>query len=266
MTGSPRVVAALRHPSFCILHFAFCNLHSSSPAARAEQAPHVAYAFPAGGRQASEFQVKIGGQFLDGLAAAHVSGRGVEVKVVELHKPMTQQEVNALREKLRALQEKKFGVKPGAGPKPGPRPAISPAWTAADEQMLVEIRRKLAKFLARPNPALAETATLRSSSPATPRRASASCGLETPAGLSNPLAFCVGQLPELVRKEPAEAVDPPRDRPLVPGPQSPVAPSPIVNISLPLVVNNQVLAGQVDRYRLQASKGQQLVVAVTARS
>ena len=47
-------------------------------------------------------------------------------------------------------------------------------------------------------------------------------------------------------------------------PQSPVAPSPTVNISLPLVVNS-ILAGQVDRYRLQASKGQQLVVVVTAR-
>ncbi len=58
--------------------------------AHAQQSPHVGYVFPAGGRQGTEFEVRVGGQFLDGVAAAHISGPGIQVKVVELVKPMTQ--------------------------------------------------------------------------------------------------------------------------------------------------------------------------------
>ena len=38
-----------------------------------------------------------------------------------------------------------------------------------------------------------------------------------------------------------------------------------MNITLPAIVNGQILPGGVDRYRFQARKGQQLVVAATAR-
>lgn len=40
----------------------------------AQQSPRVGYAFPAGGRQGTEFEVRVGGQFLDGVAEAHISG------------------------------------------------------------------------------------------------------------------------------------------------------------------------------------------------
>ena len=38
-----------------------------------------------------------------------------------------------------------------------------------------------------------------------------------------------------------------------------------MNITLPAIVNGQILPGGVDRYRFQARKGQQLVVAAAAR-
>ena len=49
------------------------------PAAYAQiaaRSPHVGYAYPAGGQQGTTFQVKLGGQFLDGVDAVYVSGAG----------------------------------------------------------------------------------------------------------------------------------------------------------------------------------------------
>ena len=34
-----------------------------------QQAPHIGYVYPAGGRQGTTFQVTVGGQFLDGVTA-----------------------------------------------------------------------------------------------------------------------------------------------------------------------------------------------------
>ena len=85
--------------------------HAQAPA---QQSPHVGYAFPAGGRQGTTFEVRVGGEFLDGITNARVAGSGVQVKVVELVKPMTQQQANQLREQLKALTDRL----PGAAAKP----------------------------------------------------------------------------------------------------------------------------------------------------
>ena len=79
-------------------------------AAQAQQTPHVGYVFPAGGRQGTQFDVRVGGQFLDGVTQAHISGPGIQVKVVELVKPMTQQQANQLRDKLKALTSRLPGA------------------------------------------------------------------------------------------------------------------------------------------------------------
>ncbi len=71
--------------------------------AQQQQSPHMGYVFPAGGRQGTQFEVRAGGQYLVGATNGYVSGSGVQVKVVEVVKPMTQQEANALREQLKAL-------------------------------------------------------------------------------------------------------------------------------------------------------------------
>ena len=41
------------------------------------QAARIGYVYPAGGRQGATFQVAVGGQFLDGVTNAYVSGAGV---------------------------------------------------------------------------------------------------------------------------------------------------------------------------------------------
>ena len=68
--------------------------------------PHVGYVFPAGGRQGSTVEVKLGGHYLDGATAVQVSGSGVQAKVLGQTKPLTLKEIDTLRNKLQDLQKK----------------------------------------------------------------------------------------------------------------------------------------------------------------
>jgi hypothetical protein len=100
--------------------------------------------------------------------------------------------------------------------------------------------------------------------------------VETPRGVSNPAAFYVGRLPEFRANE-AEPVFDAQEllQGLIRQPPRPATP-----ITLPAVVNGQILprqpdmspfsaervtAGTADRYCFEARKGQQLVIAVAAR-
>jgi hypothetical protein len=241
------------------------------PAVPAQQvAAHVGYVYPAGGRQGATLEVTIGGQFLDGVANAFVSGAGVEAKVIEHVKPLTQNQFNKLRDQLKELTDKRSAAlrsSRGRGGQGQPQAAPKPAWTAEDEKLLAEIRKKMATFVRRPaNPAIAEIVTLQVTMAPDAQPGQRELRLETPLGLTNPLVFCVGQLPEFSKKA-AKVSDELaggkgaryRD---TPKPSTPEAP---VEITLPTILNGQIMPGGVDRYRFQARKGERLVVAASAR-
>ena len=69
--------------------------------------PHIGYVYPAGGRQGTTVELAVGGQYLNNSSGAFVSGAGVEIKVGDYTRPLTQKEFNDLRDKLRELQEKR---------------------------------------------------------------------------------------------------------------------------------------------------------------
>jgi hypothetical protein len=216
-------------------------------------APHSGYVYPAGGRQGSTFEVVVGGQALNGVNNAYLSGPGATVRIVEYERPMTNAQANDLREQAQALNQKRQA-----------NPATFPA---EDMQKLLEIRDKLQKFIRRPmNPAIAETVRIEVALAADAAPGRRELRLATPNGMTNPLAFQVGTLPEWNRKT-AEAITAPgvarpaQLRNITPS-TSPTAP---VEITLPVVVNGQVMPGAIDRYRFNATKGQKLVIAASAR-
>jgi hypothetical protein len=232
----------------------------------AQPTPHAGYVYPAGGRQGTTFTVKLGGQFLDGATNAYVSGSGVKVTVLEHTRPLTPMQANNLREQLRALQEKRQAVnaarRRGAS---GSLSATNAVWTAEDEKALAEIRKKLAGFQRRPpNPAIAETVLLQVTMTPDAEPGERELRLGTAQGLSNPIVFCVGQLPEFRKTAPTE----PQlvARPFRNNAETKAAPATETAITLPATVNGQILQGGVDRFRFQARKGQQLVAAVSARA
>lgn len=195
--------------------------------------PHIGYVYPAGGRQGAEIEVVAGGQFLNGVSGARISGDGVEASVIEHKRPLTPAQINDLREKLKELMEKR-----AAGKVP-----LSPA----EEKSLVEIREKLMNVVRRPaNPAIAETVRVKVSVAADAKPGERELRLATPAGLTNPLKFRIGALPEQSEPHAARA-------------------STVQEVKLPVVVNGQILPGSVDRYRFELAKGQRLMASVEAR-
>ncbi len=245
------------------------------PAARGQQSisPHLAYVYPAGGRQGSTFQVTVGGQYLGAVSNAFFSDNGIRAVVVDYNRPMQQNEFNDLRQQLMALQQKFRNSRyDNTG---------TNAWTAADGQKIVEIISRIFKNPPnrKVNPAMAETVTLKVTISADAGPGEHEIRLRAPNALSNPLIFCVGQLPEF-SKAPAKEPLEPRLVNIVSklGPRITAQLGPDINlstqqlaqtemrISLPATVNGQIIPAGVDRYRFWAHKGQQLVIVVSART
>jgi hypothetical protein len=80
-----------------------------------------------------------------------------------------------------------------------------------------------------------------------------------PVGVSNPLSFCVGQLTEQVIDNSQDKTQGPSLATLMPEPVTPTS------VTLPVVVNGQILPGAVDRFSFHAARGAHLVIAAQAR-
>ncbi len=243
-------MSRLPRPSWWPAVLALATLLAVAPRAWAQPAPpRIGYVYPAGGRQGDTFQVTLGGQRLDGAANVHVSGAGVQAKVLEYTKPLTPNQANESRERLQELRNREKD--------------------AETLKEMADIRAKLLAFRNKAGPAIAETVTLQVTVAADAEPGKRELRLATPTGLSNPLVFCVGQLPEF--REPApKPGDAPGDLKGLKGPNDgkpprAAAPRPDVPITLPAIVNGRIMPGEVDRYRFPARQGQRLVVAAGAR-
>ncbi|MHC4170884.1 MAG: PPC domain-containing protein, partial [Planctomycetota bacterium] len=100
-----------------------------------------------------------------------------------------------------------------------------------------------------PTPAIAETVTVKMTIAADAEPGPRELRLETPAGLSNPLVFHVGQLPEFMEREKRSAT----------------SIEEVMDITPPAIINGQIMPGDIDRFRVTARKGQRLVFALSAR-
>jgi hypothetical protein len=228
--------------------------------------PHVGYVFPAGGRQGATIEVKVGGQYLGSITNAYISGVGVQAVVTNYVRPLTQQQVNQLRQQQKELQDKRAAAQLARNGAPPVAGQTRPTWTAEDMRMIAEIREKLAQFQKRSaNPAISEFVTLSVTMAPDAEPGERELRLGGPMTLTEPLVFCVGQLPEFNKAEPpATAPFAAPNRPGNPYVQSATAPVES-RVELPCVVNGQILPGGVDRFRFRAHQGQRLVLAATAR-
>ena len=229
------------------------GLLAMAPAAWGQSTPYIGFVYPAGGQQGTTVRVKLGGQRLDGLNGALVTGTGVSAKVVEYHRNLGNQEMTLLREQLREL-----------------RPWSSKKVKKAkqDEQalkLIARIEKRTAEWVNRPACAsLSSLAYVEVTVAPDAEPGAREIRLVTLGGVSNPLVFHVGQLPEVARKpmmtcplqvlgkehlglrnRPAEEVE---DR-----------------VTVPCTMNGQISSGEVNRYRFEAQKGQRLVISVDAR-
>jgi len=238
------------------LWFAGLALHAAQP-----PNPHIGYVYPAGGRQGSTFQVIVGGQRLDDPTEAIISGEGLQARVVEYNRPMTQKQFNDLRDELRGLQEKRRATMRRSQ-------ESTNRWSAVDEKKFAEIKSKILKNAPNRdgNPAIAENVILQMTLATNADFGHHEIRIRTASGLSNPVNFYVDNLPEFTaRAKKAANPELERVRRFLEAEAANAPSNPDMRVTLPAVVNGQIMAGEVDRIHLAARKGQHLVAAVSAR-
>jgi hypothetical protein len=249
---TPRDVTASAGASSVVAWTALAALVSIVAAvgpARAQQlnSPTAAYIYPAGGQQGTTVTVLIAGRNLEGATAPIVSGAGVHADVASYDKPFTGQQLTEMREKAQELQKKL------------PDPAI--------RRELQQLRVRIADSVRRnASPNLSELLTLTVTVDADAAPGERQFRVTTPLGLTGPVTFCVGQIPEVREKDEKDGQ---ADSELT--------------VTLPVTINgriipgdidraqgqarqpNQYAPGDVDRYRFAARKGQDIVAIVSAR-
>lgn len=238
-------------------------LISFSTASAQDITPRLGYAYPAGGQQGTTFQITLGGRYLDDIKHVYFSGSGLDAKLLHEIEPMKSEEAGALRKRLTELnrlpKEKR---------------------DAKARLEIARLERKIAIYLGettrrRAQPAISEAVALEVTIAADADPGRREMRVETRRGLSNPIRFYVGSLPEFRENQPGlvpEAQDYPT--PLRFPPQV------TTDITLPAVANGQLIPrepdyvhwqarrftpGDADRFRFTARKGQRLVAAVSAR-
>ncbi len=216
--------------------------------------PQIGYSYPAGGRQGETFDIVVGGQRLAGVTEVHVSGQGVKAELLDYESPPSQREISAVRELM--AEARKMAQQENKG-RAAPQPAVRAVFLRlAEEKGITEKQQEaVRRFNQRRNdpkrqlnPQLAEFVTLRVTIDGDAAPGLRTLRLLARNGLSNPVRFEVDLLPEMSEVEPNESAE---------------AATQVE--ALPVVLNGQIMPGDVDRFRLRAQKGQKLVFDVRAR-
>ncbi len=184
--------------ALCAFLSAFSSCPRVAAAVTAAAPPHIAYVFPAGGRQGTSFEAVLGGQSVNLATSAQVTGTGVEVVVADV-KDLGEDKGKGNQKKRKTVinGSVKLKVVISADAEPGAR----------------ELR------------------------------------LITKTGISNPLVFHVGQLPEVAEVEPNERKE-----------------GATKITTVPTLINGRIMPGDVDWFRFPAKKGQRIVAELSARS
>lgn len=222
----------------------------AAPKVNGQSRPYMGYVYPAGGRQGTTFAVKVGGQSLDHVTGVLVTGGGVTAKVDRCFKRIGPQEITLLRDQLRELKAER---KSASTPDP------------AAEELIARIEKRLQEYCQRPaSVALAGLVFLEVTIASDAAPGKRELRLVVPGGVSNPLAFYVGQLPEMTRKPMLTAefqVLGKEQLALRHRPEEEAE----VRVTPPCTLNGQIASGEINRYRFTARKGQRLVVSALAR-
>lgn len=248
---------------------------SVAAAAWGQREPNIGYLYPAGGQQGTTFRVIAGGQNLRNPESVIVSGEGVSAEVVEWAPKLRGNNRGILTRHLRALikfRNAELAAKNGKGDPPDAEKLREerakldelpdhPLARGLDEMNLVELTDLLGSLYdpkEQPNTQLGEMVyldvTIAGDAPPGDRE----LRLTNAWGITNPMIFQVGLLPEVSEEEPNDP-GPPKT-PRIDAMRNKPEP-----VELPVLMNGQIMPGDVDRFSFVAEQGQKLVVQVHAR-
>lgn len=250
------------------------------------QNQYIGYVYPAGGQQGATYPIRLGGQGLLHASDVVVSGEGVSVRLVDYYRVMDNQELALLRQQLAELKKQEIAVDdvmatkmawfefPGyIGPEVA-APAAAADATADPASSEKEVaKRNLIERIERLFAEDERTPAVRSQTElvfaevtvdpdAKPGRRE--IRVITKRGVSNALPFYVGQVPEVARKPMKTCPLPVLGKEHLAQRKRPPEEEEM-QISVPCTMNGQIAAGEVNRYRFEATQGQRLVISVRAR-
>ena len=262
------------------------------------QQPRIGYIYPAGARQGTTVKVTVGGQYLKGAQKVHISGESIRASVIQfsrqpnnLNKEQRQLIKYRLKEVMTMRLDEQSGtsspVKSVRKQKKKHKQSITDAEKTKTEDkkskevkmpqlpLLYDLDNKsireleniknilfMPQRMKQPNKQIAELVLIEITVDPDAAPGNRELRIETKNGLTNPMIFQVGTLPETSELEPnGEEID--IDHPKMRRSSSKPKPNPI---DLPVVVNGQIMPGDVDRFQFTAQKGQKLVIEAQARS
>ena len=225
--------------------------------------PGTGYIYPAGARQGATVRAVIGGQYLQGVSAVYVSGAGVRGTAVDYGRPLSNKQLGDVAMHLRVLTRQRWaelagkgagaaGMQQDGGKDEALEPLPDHPWLRGLDKMslkeLDNLRMLLFNPKKQPNAQLGEMVYLDLVLDAKATPSVREVRLETPNGLSNPVRFAVGALPEVIESEPNSL-------------EATMTP-----LALPVVLDGQIMPGDTDVFRFRARRGQKLVITTAARS
>ncbi len=254
----------------------------TTSAAFGQTRPYIGYVYPAGGQQGTTFKVKLGGQGLDDVHQVVITGQSVTGRVVEYNRNLGNQETTLLSEQLRHLKRSTTNAGSAkavaessmmmsdsqmmmSGADSGKPSDASAGKDEAALKLIARLERRIGETVNRPaSAALASIVYAEVTIAPDAEPGQRELRLVTPRGVSNPLVFQVGQLPEVCRKAMVTAplqVLGKEEQALRKRPTGEVE----EQIVIPCTLNGQIASGEVNRYRFAARKGQNLVITAQAR-
>ena len=237
--------------------------------------PHIGYLYPSGTQRGAVVRVLAGGQGLRAVTGVHISGGGVQATVIKYYRPLNNLDREERIELQRRMRERWIALD-GDGHLPptlrkgfakrGDQSELLPARKVElpdhpllddlDSNSLRELQHvmdTIANYRKRQiNRQIGETVLIELNIEPGAETGDRELRLIAENGLTNPLCFQIGRLPEVKEQEPND-------------PDAPEFLGKPELIELPVLLNGQILPGDVDRFRLNARQGQQLVVDAHAR-
>ncbi len=220
---------------------------AASEAYGQSKVPHVGYVYPTGGQRGTSFEVVVGGQYTKETEDVYLSGEGVEIEIVKHYRPLSQGQYSGLRRRLDEARDK---LKAEGKAEPYPLETLAKVAGITDDQLkeMEVYRERDADPKRQPNNQIIEELTLKITIAEDAPMGKREMRLITPTGMSNPVWFFIDQWEERKETEPNDD-----------------QPDPVVGSTLPVVVNGQIMPGDVDRFSFQARKGMRLVFNTAAR-
>ena len=270
-------------------HLAFVVLILLSTVAWSQSAgtePHIGSIYPAGGQRGTVFNITVRGQSLRGADGIYITGEGISAKVIRHYRTgrnIQREQAHELMARLIAQWDKRFAklsaeekaamspaqrfwqqkrnvnqkqAKDIVFPK-GFKPLDHPLLHDLEDQSLRQVQNTFTQIFfpnqkKQINAQLREIVLLEVTIAPDAALGDREWRLRTPWGLSNPMCFQVGQLPESTELEPND----PQKNPLFP--EAP-------GVELPMLFNGRIMPGDVDLFRFRARRGLPLMVKVQAR-